>query len=61
MKIVQAIKTTGKPFKLKGKSHLLKNPLVFVFANRFILEDESIYDEVKNLFPTGHILSLIHI
>ena len=56
MKIVQAIKIAEGPFKFKNGNEPLKNPLVLVFGNRYILEDKGIYNEVKDLFPSGHIV-----
>ncbi|WP_339714056.1 FIST N-terminal domain-containing protein [uncultured Kriegella sp.] len=57
MKTVQAIKVAaGVPFKFKGEHKVLNNPLVLVFGNRYILEDEGIYKEVRDLFPSGHIV-----
>ncbi|WP_405381481.1 FIST signal transduction protein [Maribacter sp. LLG6340-A2] len=58
MKIIQAIKKFSEPFVfndgLNGKH--LKNPLVLVFGNRFMLEDEHIYEEVKALFNDAHVV-----
>ncbi|GAB5563738.1 MAG: FIST C-terminal domain-containing protein [Winogradskyella sp.] len=34
----------------------LKNPLVLIFGNRFLLEDETIYEQVRTLFPDGHLV-----
>ncbi len=34
----------------------LKKPLVLVFGNRYALEAENIYEEVKQLFPDGEIV-----
>lgn len=56
MKIVQAIKKPDESFAFNEKGILLKEPLVLVFGNRFMLESEDIYAEVKNLFPDGHIV-----
>jgi hypothetical protein len=55
MKIVQGIKVAGKPFELES-TVVLDKPLVLVFGNRHLLEQDSIYEEVKNLFPNGHIV-----
>jgi hypothetical protein len=55
MKIVQGIKTAGKPFELGSKTGL-KKPLVLVFGNRYLLEQDGIYKEVKSLFPEGYIV-----
>ncbi|MFX0558255.1 FIST signal transduction protein [Maribacter sp. CXY002] len=55
MKVAQGIKKLGQPFTLDNKMSL-ENPLVLVFGNRYLLEDVSIYEEVRSLFPTGHIV-----
>lgn len=55
MKIVQAIKRRNTPFEFEH-SRELKKPLVLVFGNRFILEDGNIFDEVRELFPDGHLV-----
>ena len=55
MRIVQGIKEGKEAFKLNS-TEKLKEPLVMVFGNRHLLEDDSIYNEVKKLFPTGHIV-----
>ncbi|CAM4366802.1 FIST signal transduction protein [Zobellia nedashkovskayae] len=57
MKITQAIKEGKQPFKiLSGENHNLKEPLVLVFGNRYLLEDDTLFNEVKELFPSGHIV-----
>ncbi|MDP5043884.1 MAG: FIST C-terminal domain-containing protein [Leeuwenhoekiella sp.] len=35
---------------------LLKNPLVLIFANRYVLEDEAIFNIMRDLFPDGHLI-----
>ncbi|WP_282117897.1 FIST signal transduction protein [Maribacter aquivivus] len=55
MKIVQGIKKPNESFVLKD-STLLKEPLVLVFGNRYMLESNQIYTEVNELFPNGHIV-----
>lgn len=55
MRIVQGIKKGDGNFVLNS-AEKLSEPLVMVFGNRFMLEDSSLYDEVKNLFPNGHIV-----
>lgn len=55
MKIVQAIKKSNEPFKLNN-SVALKEPLVLVFGNRYLLESNQIYAEVREMFPNGHIV-----
>jgi len=55
MKISQAIKVAGKPFEFKTNT-VLKKPLVLVFGNRCLLEESTIYEEVRSLFVDGHIV-----
>ncbi|SIQ41851.1 FIST signal transduction protein [Maribacter ulvicola] len=55
MKTVQAIKKPNESFVLQNPVPL-NEPLVLVFGNRYMLENEQIYDEVKALFPNGHIV-----
>ncbi|WP_299319954.1 FIST signal transduction protein [uncultured Maribacter sp.] len=55
MKIVQGIKKPNKSFVLKDATQL-KEPLVLVFGNRYMLENDQIYAEVSELFPDGHIV-----
>ncbi|WP_291959430.1 FIST signal transduction protein [Maribacter sp.] len=55
MKIVQAIKKPNAPFVLQSSMHL-NEPLVLVFGNRYMLDSDLIYDEVRALFPNGHIV-----
>ena len=35
---------------------MLKNPLVLVLGNRYLLENKELYTEVKKRFPDGHIV-----
>lgn len=34
----------------------LKEPLVLVFGDRFLLESEDLYEEVKKMYPDGHLV-----
>ncbi|WP_369049431.1 FIST signal transduction protein [Tenacibaculum sp. UWU-22] len=54
MKIVQIQKEKHTDWKYLTKKQPLQNPLVFVFGDRYLLEDESIYEDVKKLFTGGH-------
>ncbi|NRD21850.1 FIST C-terminal domain-containing protein [Winogradskyella litoriviva] len=56
MKIVQLVKQNNKDWTYVGENQKLIEPLVIVFGNRLLLEDASIYDEVKGLFPDGQIV-----
>lgn len=55
MKIVQAKKLEKKDWEFTSKQDL-KNPLVLVFGNRYLLENEGIYDEIREMFPDGHLI-----
>lgn len=56
MKIVQAKKEKDANFIFITDKITLINPLVIVFGNRFLLEKENIYQEIKEIFPTGNIV-----
>jgi len=56
MKTVQLKKNGNKKWEYLGESFQLKNPLVLVFGNRFALENPNIYQEIRDLFPTGKIV-----
>ncbi|MCD8416965.1 FIST C-terminal domain-containing protein [Tenacibaculum finnmarkense genomovar finnmarkense] len=55
MKTVQLQKINGNWEYLTTKI-VLKNPLVLVFGNRFLLEDENIYNEIRAIFKQGHLV-----
>lgn len=56
MKIVQLKRYKESSWAFLSKEQRLTAPLVLVFGNRFLLEDTNIYNEVKALFPDGHIV-----
>ena len=56
MKTVQLTKKKGQNWQYIGDNILLKKPLVLIFGNRYLLEDTSIFEEIKNLFPDGHLV-----
>ena len=56
MKIVQASKLENQDWKYLQDKIQLKNPLVLVFANRFLLEDENVIADIRNEFPYEHIV-----
>ncbi len=56
MKIVQASKLENQDWKFLQDKIELKNPLVLVFANRFLLEDENVIADIRNQFPYEHIV-----
>ncbi|WP_178987239.1 FIST signal transduction protein [Winogradskyella schleiferi] len=56
MKTVQLVKYKNQDWSYIGGNQKLKEPLVLVFGNRYVLEDDSIYQEIRGLFPDGHIV-----
>ncbi|WP_111309980.1 FIST signal transduction protein [Confluentibacter sediminis] len=56
MKTVQLTKKKGGNWHYIGDNITLEKPLVLVFGNRYLLEDTSIFEEVKDLFPDGHLV-----
>ncbi|QCX39914.1 histidine kinase [Aureibaculum algae] len=56
MKIVQLQKNKGKNWVYISPKQKLTNPLVLVFGNRFLLDDLEIYNEIKEMFPDGHVV-----
>lgn len=55
MKINQARREKNGNWEFNQKSKLAR-PLVFVFGDRFILESEGIYEEIRELFPDGELV-----
>ena len=55
MKIEQSRRTEDGIWEYSVVNEL-KNPLVFVFGDRMLLEDTKIYDEIKDFYPDGHII-----
>ena len=56
MKIVQLVKNKSQDWKYIGKKQQLSQPLVLIFGNRSLLEDSNVYEEIKDLFPNGHLI-----
>lgn len=56
MKIVQASKLENQDWKFLQKKVMLHNPLVLVFANRYLLEDENVLADIRLQFPYEHIV-----
>lgn len=56
MKTVQIKKQQESDWTYLSEKIELKNPLVLVFGNRYMLEDPTIYDQVRELFPDGHLV-----
>jgi hypothetical protein len=56
MKTVQIVKRKDGNWTYLSQKIALKNPLVLVLGNRFLLEDSDIYNEIKSVFPDGNIV-----
>ncbi|SFD04391.1 FIST signal transduction protein [Algibacter pectinivorans] len=56
MKTVQLIKHKNKDWEYVKPKQELNEPLVLVFGNRYMLEDANVYNDIKQLFPDGHIV-----
>jgi hypothetical protein len=56
MKTVQLRKKENSDWEYLSEKMNLKEPLVLVFGNRFMLEKDNIYKEIKSLFKDGHIV-----
>ncbi|MCH2032497.1 MAG: FIST C-terminal domain-containing protein [Tenacibaculum sp.] len=56
MKTVQLQRKKDSDWHYLTENHELKEPLVLVFGNRYLLENENIYNEVKSIFKDGHIV-----
>ncbi|AGC75150.1 hypothetical protein LX97_02472 [Nonlabens dokdonensis] len=56
MKTVQLQKRAGGEWHYLGKKQHLNTPLVLIFGNRFLLEDESLFNEVRGMFPEGNLV-----
>lgn len=56
MIIEQAIKEKNGDWKFLDSRKILKAPLVLIFGNRFELDSNVIYDQVRGLYPNGHLV-----
>ena len=56
MKTVQLQRDSSGSWHYLGESITLNNPLVLILGNRFLLEKEGVYEEVRDLFPSGHLV-----
>lgn len=56
MKIVQASKLKNQDWKFLQDKKTLNNPLVLVFANRYLLEDDNVLADIRQQFPYEHIV-----
>lgn len=56
MKTVQIVKRKDGIWTYLTKNIALIKPLVLVLGNRFLLEDNNIYNEIQTMFPDGDIV-----
>ncbi|GAA3629419.1 FIST signal transduction protein [Flavivirga jejuensis] len=56
MKTVQLKKHKTADWNYLTENITLKKPLVLVFGNRYMLEDDTIFEDVKALYPDGHLV-----
>ncbi|WP_203258927.1 FIST signal transduction protein [Hyunsoonleella ulvae] len=56
MKIVQLKKYKDKAWEYLSPKQTLSKPLVLVLGNRYMLEKDTAFEEVKTLFPDGAIV-----
>jgi hypothetical protein len=54
MKTVQLKKVKNKSLEYLSEEQTLTAPLVFVFGNRYMLQDKENYDEIRTIFKDGH-------
>lgn len=56
MKVLQASKQQNEDWKFLQDNVPLKNPLVLVFANRFLLESDEVLLDIREQFPYEHLV-----
>jgi len=56
VKIVQATKLEKQGWVFQQERRPLNNPLVLVFANRYLLEDEKVIADIREKFPYEHLV-----
>jgi len=56
MKVIQASKIGNQNWKYFQEKTELKNPLVLVFGNRILLENEEVIKNIREEFPYEHIV-----
>ena len=56
MKTVQLKRSKNSNWEYVSEKKELRAPLVLVFGNRFLLEDNAIYKEIRAIFNDGHIV-----
>ncbi|AWH75559.1 histidine kinase [Dokdonia sp. Dokd-P16] len=56
MRTVQLQRDSSGSWHYLSESITLSNPLVLILGNRFLLEKEGVFEEVRDLFPSGHLV-----
>jgi hypothetical protein len=56
MKIIQAFKKQDQKWKYFNAKEALQNPLVLIFGNRMLLENNNVIQEIKAEFPYEHLV-----
>ncbi|TVZ23379.1 hypothetical protein JM84_2303 [Dokdonia sp. Hel_I_63] len=56
MRTVQLQRDSSGSWHYLSESITLNNPLVLILGNRFLLEKEGVFEEVRDLFPSGHLV-----
>ncbi|TAI47165.1 FIST signal transduction protein [Flagellimonas allohymeniacidonis] len=55
MKIVQAKRIGNENWEFQ-QEETLKEPLVLVFGDRYLLEDNKLFGEIQEMYPDGHLV-----
>ena len=56
MKTLQLQRKRDEAWHYVGPRSDLKEPLVLIFGNRFLLEEAATFEEIRKLFPDGHLV-----
>ncbi|MBM1107477.1 FIST C-terminal domain-containing protein [Aurantibacter crassamenti] len=56
MKLEQGVREKNNGWTFTESRKDLKEPLVMVFGNRYALESADIYQELKEMYPNGHVV-----
>jgi hypothetical protein len=56
MKIVQLKKVKNKRLEYLSENQTLKEPLVLIFGNRYMLQEKNVFDEIRAIFKDGHLV-----
>jgi hypothetical protein len=56
MKTLQLKKHKNKDWEYLTNKELLIEPLVLIFGNRYLLEESNVLNDVRSIFPDGHLV-----